>query len=318
MSVPGPHDRHPDGGARPPTVAVVTGASSGIGRATAVALARAGHAVAIGYRTDRAAARRTAELAGGRTVLLPLDLADPAGAARAVHGAAEQLGGIDILVNSAGINHRSPALEENLDDWWRILAVDLTGPFACAQAAARRMVGQGRGGRIVNVTSVHEFTPILGGSAYCAAKGALGALTRVMALELAPYGITVNAVSPGETATRMNGVVDDRVLDGRALDGRDLGALARPAIPVGRPGRAAEVAAAVVHLTGPDAGYTTGVSLTVDGGLSLMSAIANQRDAAHERALRPERPDAPEAPEAEAPEAPEASGFPNAPGRSAR
>ncbi|MER5349949.1 SDR family oxidoreductase [Kitasatospora sp. NPDC002551] len=280
MSIPGPHHRHPDGGAWPPTVAVVTGASSGIGRAAAVALARAGHAVAIGYRTDRAAARRTAALAGGRTMLLPLDLADPAAAARAVHAAAEQLGGIDILVNSAGINHRSPVLEESLDDWRRILAVDLTGPFACAQAAARRMVAQGRGGRIVNVTSVHEFTPILGGAAYCAAKGALGGLTRVMALELAPHGITVNAVSPGETATRMNGVLDDRDLTGHP----------RPGIPVGRPGRAAEVAAAIVHLTGPDAAYTTGVSLTVDGGMSLMSAVANQRDAVHEKPFRPEAP----------------------------
>ncbi|MFF2952394.1 SDR family oxidoreductase [Kitasatospora sp. NPDC057965] len=293
MSIPGPHHHHPDGGdggGRPPSVAVVTGASSGIGRAVAVALARAGHAVAIGYRTDLAAARRTAELAGGRTLLLPLDLAEPAAAARAVHGAADRLGGIDILVNSAGINRRSPVLDETLDDWRRILAVDLTGPFACAQAAARRMVRQGRGGRIVNVTSVHEFTPIPGGAAYCAAKGALGGLTRVMALELAPYGITVNAVSPGETATRMNGVLDDHVLDGHRLDGRGLGTLARPAIPVGRPGRAAEVAAAIVHLTGPDAAYTTGVSLTVDGGLSLTSAVANQRDAAHERSLLPDAP----------------------------
>ncbi|MFE6871746.1 SDR family oxidoreductase [Kitasatospora sp. NPDC057692] len=285
MSIPGPHHRHPEGGgpAAPPSVAVVTGASSGIGRATAIALARAGHTVAIGYRTDRDAARRTAaqaELAGARTVLLPLDLADPEGAAQAVLGAADQLGGIDVLVNSAGINRRSPVLEETLDDWRRILAVDLTGPFACARAAASRMVGQGRGGRIVNVTSVHEFTPIPGGAAYCAAKGALGALTRVMALELAPYGITVNAVSPGETATRMNGVLDDRDLSGHT----------RPAIPVGRPGRAAEVAAAIVHLTGPDAAYTTGVSLTVDGGLSLMSAVANQRDAAHERPFPAEAP----------------------------
>ncbi|MEU6235324.1 SDR family oxidoreductase [Kitasatospora sp. NPDC047058] len=259
-----------------PSVAVVTGASSGIGRATAIALARAGHTVAIGYRTDRAAARRTAALAGGRTMLLPLDLADPAAAARAVDGAAVHLGGLDILVNCAGINRRSPVLAESLADWERILTVDLTGPFACAQAAARRMVRQGRGGRIVNVTSVHEFTPILGGAAYCAAKGGLGELTKVLALELAPYGITVNAVSPGETATRMNGVPDDG----------DAAQLARPAIPVGRPGRAAEVAAAIVHLTGPDAAYTTGISLTVDGGLSLMSAIANQRDAAHEQPAR--------------------------------
>ncbi|MFC5662188.1 SDR family oxidoreductase [Kitasatospora misakiensis] len=270
------------------SVAIVTGASSGIGRATAVALARAGHAVAVGYRTDRAAARRTAALAGGRTLLLPLDLSDPAAAARAVHGAAEQLGGLDILVNCAGINRRSPVLDETLDDWQRILAVDLTGPFACAQAAARRMVAQGRGGRIVNVTSVHEFVPIPGGAAYCAAKGGLGELTKVMALELAPYGITVNAVSPGETATRMNGVLDDR----------DLTGLARPAIPVGRPGRAAEVAAAIVHLTGPDAAYTTGVSLTVDGGLSLMGAVANQRDAAHEAHAWTVAPVAPAAPDA--------------------
>ncbi|MFB6892768.1 SDR family oxidoreductase [Kitasatospora sp. NPDC056327] len=295
----------------PPPVAVVTGASSGIGRAVAIALVRAGHTVAIGYRTDREAARRTAGLAGGRTLLLPLDLAEPAAAARAVHGAAEQLGGIDVLVNCAGVNRRSPVLDETLDDWERILAVDLTGPFACAQAAARRMVGQGRGGRIVNVTSVHEFVPIPGGAAYCAAKGGLGGLTKVMALELAPYGITVNAVSPGETATRMNGVLDDR----------DLTGLARPGIPMGRPGRAAEVAAAVVHLTGPDAGYTTGVSLTVDGGLSLMSAVANQRDAAHEQAaLRTgPAPAAPgPAPAAPAPRVPHIPHAPYAPGRSER
>ncbi|MDH6575359.1 SDR family oxidoreductase [Kitasatospora sp. MAP5-34] len=253
--------------------AVVTGASSGIGRATAVALARAGHAVAVGYRTDRAGAERTARLAG-QGLVFPLDLADPEAAALAVDRAAEQLGGLDVLVNCAGVNRRSPALEETLLDWQRILTIDLTGPFACAQAAARRMVAQGRGGRIVNVTSVHEFLPILGGASYCAAKGGLGELTKVLALELAPYGITVNAVSPGETATPMNGVPDDQ----------DAAGLARPAIPVGRPGRAVEVAAAIAHLAAPEAAYTTGITLTVDGGLSLMSAIANQRYAAEQYA----------------------------------
>ncbi len=247
--------------------AVVTGASSGIGRATAVALARAGHAVAIGYRTDRAGAERTAAGLAGQGLVFPLDLADPEAAAQAVDRAASRLGGIDVLVNCAGINRRSPALEESLLDWQRILTVDLTGPFACAQAAARRMVAQGRGGRIVNVTSVHEFLPILGGASYCAAKGGLGELTKVLALELAPYGITVNAVSPGETATPMNGVPDQQ----------DAAELRRPAIPVGRPGRAAEVAAAIAHLAAPEAAYTTGITLTVDGGLSLMSAIANQQ-----------------------------------------
>ncbi|GAA2747710.1 SDR family oxidoreductase [Kitasatospora cinereorecta] len=245
--------------------AIVTGASSGIGRATAVALAGAGHALALGYRGDPAGARRTAELAGGG-IPFALDLADPAGAAAAVERAADLLAGVDVLVNCAGVNRRSPALAETLADWQRILTVDLTGPFACAQAAARRMVAAGRGGRIVNVTSVHEFTPIPGGAAYCAAKGGLGELTKVLALELAPHGITVNAVSPGETATPMNGVPE----------GADAAGLHRPAIPAGRPGRAAEVAAAIAHLAAPEAAYTTGITLTVDGGLSLTSAVANQ------------------------------------------
>ncbi|AUG80775.1 hypothetical protein CFP65_6107 [Kitasatospora sp. MMS16-BH015] len=249
--------------------AIVTGGSSGIGRAVVLALAAAGHQVAVGYRSDRAGAVRTAELAG-QGLVFALDLADPAGAAAAVGRAAERLGQVDVLVNCAGVNRRSPVLTETLAEWQRILTVDLTGPFACAQEAARRMVALGRGGRIVNVTSVHEYVPILGGASYCAAKGGLGELTKVMALELAPYGITVNAVSPGETATPMNGVPD----------GQDAAEYPRPEIPLGRPGRAAEVAAAVAHLAAPEAAYTTGVTLTVDGGLSLTAALANQRYAA--------------------------------------
>lgn len=250
-------------------LAIVTGASSGIGRATAIALAQRGYDVAVGYRSDAAGASATASAvhrAGQRTATFRLDLADPPAAADAVEQAAAELGGLDVFVNNAGINRRAPLLEETLADWQRVLTVNLTGPFACAQAAARRLVAQDRGGRIINLTSVHELVPIAGGSSYCAAKGGLGLLTKVMALELAPYGITVNAVSPGETATPMNGVPDD-------LDAADI---QRPAIPVGRPGRAREVAALIAYLAEPDAAYTTGVSITVDGGLTLMSAIANQ------------------------------------------
>jgi NAD(P)-dependent dehydrogenase (short-subunit alcohol dehydrogenase family) len=251
-------------------LAIVTGASSGIGRAAAIALAQREYHVGVGYRGDAAGASVTATAVrqvGQRAKIFHLDLADPPAAAAAVDQTVAELGGLDVFVNNAGINRRAPFLEETLADWQRVLTVDLTGPFACAQAAARHMVAQGRGGRIINITSVHEFVPIAGGSSYCAAKGGLGLLTKVMALELAPYGITVNAVSPGETATPMNGVPDD-------LDAADI---RRPAIPVGRPGRAREVAALIGYLAEPDAAYTTGVSITIDGGLALMSAIANQK-----------------------------------------
>lgn len=113
---------------------------------------------------------------------------------------------------------------------------------------------------------MHEITPILGGSSYCAAKGALGMLTKVMALELAEHGITVNSVSPGETATPMNGVPEEM----------DAEQIARPKIPMGRPGRAGEIASLITYLAEPDAQYITGISITIDGGLSLMSAIPNQ------------------------------------------
>ncbi|MGH3802550.1 MAG: SDR family oxidoreductase [Pseudonocardiaceae bacterium] len=251
---------------------IVTGASSGIGKATAILLAQRGFDVGLGYRSNLGGVERVAEqvAATGRNhVLCQLDHADPEAAATAVDRAAEELGGLDAFVNNAGINHRADFLTETVPDWQRLLTVDLTGPFACAQAAARRMVAQGGNGRIVNVSSVHDQIPIRGGSSYCAAKGGLTMLTKVMALELAQYGITVNAVSPGETATPMNQVPEDV----------DAAGIARPMIPVGRPGRADEVAALIAHLLEAEAAYITGVSLPIDGGLMLMSAIPNQADA---------------------------------------
>lgn len=264
--------------------AIVTGASSGIGRATAVALARNGFAVGIGYRRDLAGARATADevcAAGADGRVFALDLDRPGAAAEAITTVIDAFGGIGVFVNNAGVNRRCGVLEETVAGWERLLTTDLTGPFFCAQAAARRMVEAGGGGRIINVTSVHEHVPIFGGGAYCTAKGGLGILTQVMALELAPHGITVNAVAPGETATPMNGVADD-------VDAADL---ERPGIPVGRPARTAEVASLIAYLAGDDAAYVTGASLMVDGGLSLMAAIPNQADAAgsarHDQAPSP-------------------------------
>jgi hypothetical protein len=255
--------------------AIVTGASSGIGKATAIALAQKGFDVGIGFNSNAEGARQVAaevEAHGVRAVTFRMDLTDPKAAADAVERAISELGGVDVFVNNAGVNRRASFLEETPEDWQRILTINTTGPFLCAQVAARHMVAQGRGGRIVNVTSVHELVPILGGSSYCASKGGLGLLTKVMALELARHGISVNAVSPGETATPMNGVPESR----------DAAELSRPAIPMGRPGRSREVAALIAHLAGPDAAYITGVTLTVDGGLLLMSAIANQEYAGRE------------------------------------
>ena len=127
------------------------------------------------------------------------------------------------------------------------------------------MIRQGRGGRIINVTSVHEHVPLRGASAYCAAKGGLGMLTKVMALELAEHGITVNSVAPGETATPMTGNEDV-----------DPHRIRRPGIPMGRPGDAREIAAVIAFLASGNSSYVTGASIVVDGGLLLMAAIANQ------------------------------------------
>jgi NAD(P)-dependent dehydrogenase (short-subunit alcohol dehydrogenase family) len=252
--------------------AIVTGASSGIGKATAVALARQGFAVGIGYRRDEAGARATADevrATGSHARIFALDLGEPDSAAKTITNVVDELGGVGVFVNNAGVNRRCDVLQETLVDWNRLLITDLTGPFFCAQAAAREMVSAGSGGRIVNITSVHEHEPILGGGAYCTAKAGLGLLTKVMALELAPYGITVNAVAPGETATPMNGVADD--VDAAHID--------RPGIPVGRPARAAEVASLITYLAGDDAAYITGASMLIDGGLGLMAAISNAANA---------------------------------------
>jgi NAD(P)-dependent dehydrogenase (short-subunit alcohol dehydrogenase family) len=250
-------------------VAIVTGGNSGIGRAAAVALAERGFDVGITWHAHEDRAQEAvAECQGHgvRAEARQADLERVPGADAAVDELADALGGIDAFVNNAGTGHSDPFLELELETWEQVLRVDLTAPFLCAQRAARRMVAHGRGGRIVNVTSVHEHVPLAGSSAYVAAKHGLGGLTKVMAYELAEHGITVNAVAPGEIATRMTGQEDE---DPRAAD--------RPAIPAKRPGDAHEVGAAIAWLCSPESSYVTGHSLVVDGGLLLMAAIANQR-----------------------------------------
>lgn len=247
--------------------AIVTASDSGIGRSTALVLARQGFDLGVTWHSDRQGAEGTArqvEQEGGRAVVEQLDVTQGDEAAAVVEHLTGELGGLDAFVNNAGGVPPKPFLELALEDWREAVELNLTGAFVCGQRAARLMVDAGRGGSIVNVTSVHEHVPLRLAAPYCASKGGLGLLTKVMALELAEHGITVNSVAPGEIATEITGNED---VDPAAVD--------RPLIPLGRPGHAEEIAATVAFLVSPGARYATGASFIVDGGLTMMGAQAN-------------------------------------------
>jgi NAD(P)-dependent dehydrogenase (short-subunit alcohol dehydrogenase family) len=242
-------------------VAIVSGGNSGIGRATAVALAEAGFDLGITWhRVEERAETAVNEIesAGRRCEVRHLDLHAVQEGAAAVDELAEKLGGIDLLVNNAGYGTSKPFLEMTLGEWQGVLDVNLTGAFLAAQAAARQMVEQGRGGVIVNVTSVHEHIPLSGSSPYTASKHGLGGLTKVMALELGRHGIRVNSVAPGQIATRMTGQEDEPPSE---ID-----------VPMGRAGDAREVGALIAWLASESSTYVTGASYVIDGGLMLIAA----------------------------------------------
>ncbi|MGK5555720.1 SDR family oxidoreductase [Actinomadura kijaniata] len=247
-------------------VAIITGADSGIGRASAVALAARGFDIGLTYRGDEKGAREAAEEVaahGRRAAVRQHDLTDPVAASAVVDELADELGGVGVLVNNAGTGSATHLLDMDFEEWRSVLSVDLDGAFLCAQRAARRMRDRGAGGRIINITSVHEEFPRVGSGPYCAAKGGLKMLARTLALELSRYGITVNTIAPGEIATPMTGQDDEPPRPG-----------SRPGYPIDRPGDAREVAAAVAFLADPAASYVTGASLFVDGGLTQMGPQA--------------------------------------------
>ncbi|QJT81621.1 SDR family oxidoreductase [Kosakonia sp. MUSA4] len=242
-------------------VAVVTAADSGIGKQCALMLAEQGFDIGITWHSDERGAQETArqvEAFGRRAETIQLDLSQLPEGAQAIQTLISRFGRIDALVNNAGAMSKAPFLEVTFEDWRSIFTVDVDGAFLCAQIAARQMVAQGQGGRIINITSVHEHTPLPEASAYTAAKHALGGLTQSMALELVEHNILVNAVAPGAIATPMNNMSDDDAKPGSMSN-----------IPLARPGTTKEIASMVAWLCSEHASYTTGQSFIIDGGFML-------------------------------------------------
>jgi 3-oxoacyl-[acyl-carrier protein] reductase len=238
--------------------ALITGASRGIGRATALSMARSGANVAIAYSTQAEAARATVEetsACGVNAVALAVDLADPGRAAAVVEDAAAALGGVDILVNNAGITRDGLAVRMRDADWDAVINVDLSAAFRVSRAALKMML-RNRFGRIVNVSSVSGVSGNAGQANYAAAKAGVIGLTKSLAREVATRGITVNAVAPGFIATEMTA---------QLTDAQRSSALA--AVPAERFGTPEEVAAAICFLASPQASYITGTVVHVDGGL---------------------------------------------------
>lgn len=249
--------------------AIVTGGESGIGRACALALAEEGENVAITYLSDEAAAGATVadiEQRGGKGLAVATDVGSEAAVEHLFEVAEERFGPVSLLVNSAGLNMSGVKLRDmSLDQFDRVIRTDLYGPFLTCRRFVRGLDRYGgEGGRIVNISSIHERAPRPGGADYDAAKGGLAQLTATLALELAPRRIAINGVAPGMILTPMNQA---------AIDDPERLRASAAAIPWGRAGKAEEVAALVVFLLSTAADYITGTTVTIDGALSLTVAL---------------------------------------------
>jgi glucose 1-dehydrogenase len=243
-------------------VAIVTGAGSGMGRATALRLARDGYSVVVA-EIEAARATRVAGEIGESALAFAVDVSDGEQVAALLAATLARFGRLDVMVANAGVPHGAPFMELDEATWERVLAVNLKGVFLCGQAAAKAMVAGGRPGAIVNVASTYAEVTEGEASAYSASKGGVRMLTKSMALELGPHGIRVNAVGPGWIRTGMN-----------PLDDPAQVAQLEPTIPLQRVGVPEDVADVIAFLASDDARYVSGQTLFVDGGWLTSRALS--------------------------------------------
>jgi glucose 1-dehydrogenase len=246
-------------------VAIVTGANSGIGRAIALGLAKAGASVTIDYVADPESAEALEQeiiKLGEKTLMVDADVSQIADLQMLVQKTVGTFGRLDIMVNNAGIETRTSVLDTTEKQYDKVMAVNLKGAFFGTQLAAKQMIKQGGGGRIINISSVHEDWPMPGNTPYCCSKGGMRMLTRTAGVELAEHGITVVGVGPGAVATPIN--------QSTLSDPEKLSRL-NAAIPMGRMADPADIANLVVWLASDEAGYVTATTYFVDGGIMQSS-----------------------------------------------
>jgi glucose 1-dehydrogenase len=248
-------------------VAIVTGSSSGIGRATAIVLAAEGAAVTVNYpfeetRAAGEAVRAEIERAGGRAIAVRADVSAVADLHVLVDQTVAAFRRLDVMVNNAGIESGTSILDTTERDFDRVIGVNLRGAFFGTQVAAKQMIAQGTGGRIINISSVHEDWPMPGNTPYCCSKGGMRMLTRTAGVELAPHGITVVGIGPGAVETPAN-----------AADLADpmTGAILKQTIPLGRVAQPEEVARLVLWLASEQSAYVTATTFFMDGGIMQYS-----------------------------------------------
>jgi glucose 1-dehydrogenase len=246
-------------------VAIITGSDSGIGRAIAIQFAKEGAIVVVNYAHNQQKAeevRQTIQQNDGKALVLQADVGQYQQAMGLISQTVQRFNRLDIMVNNAGMEIHSPFVDVTEEQFDHVIGIDLKGAFFCAQAAAREMIQRKTPGRIVNISSVHEDLPMPQNVPYCCAKGGLRMLTRTIALELAPYNITVNNIAPGAVDTPIDADVK--------ADPQKMEALLKE-IPLHRMGQPDEIAKLALYLVSDASAYVTGSTYVIDGGLMINS-----------------------------------------------